>query len=107
MDEIAGDYRVAPGYGLLARHLMNALEQASKGKGKERHAQDGQPFERQQICTINKEIGSHHGCLYQASKKAIESVKILELHGKEAAKAEIYGAINYLAAACIILDEME
>lgn len=101
------DIKTHDGYEKLLEHLIQAYNQAAVGKGKERHAQEGQPFEKQQICLLNKEIGSHDGALYQAAKKTIESKKILKLRGKEAAKAELYGAINYLCAACVLIDEIE
>lgn len=87
-------------YDKLERVLMLALEQASIGKGKERHAND-EPFERQKIITLNKQIGSNHGAIFQACKKAQESARL----PKERAIIELLGAINYLAAAVIILDD--
>ena len=82
-----------------------ALEQAQGGKGKERHANDD-PFERQSICEITRK----HGLAFatgQAAKKLEESHRLLQLRGAEAAINEILGAINYAAAAVIVLREQE
>lgn len=87
-------------YSELKRIFTMAVEQAENGKGKERHAND-EPFEKQKICSLNRQIGSNHGLIYQACKKAIESNRL----SKERAIAEILGAINYLAAAIILKEE--
>jgi len=89
-------------YSELRRILNLAYEQASAGKGKERHAND-EPFQKQKIVTLNKQIGSNHGAIFQACKKAQESARL----PKDRAIAELLGAINYLAAAVIILEESE
>ena len=90
----------APGYESLAEVLLRAFVQASAGKGKERHAGAGVPFERQPMATINQEQGSIDGYLYQARKKAIEAKRLPQ--GR--AQAELLGAIVYLAGAVIALD---
>lgn len=90
-------------YHLLLKVLIDAYHQASQGKGKERHA-CGQPFERQIICEIGRRVGLGYE-LGQAIKKAIESEVLLKIKGPEAARAELLGAINYLAAAVILIDE--
>lgn len=90
----------APGYEKLAEVLQRAFEQASAGKGKERHASDGVPFEDQPMSSINRTLGSIDGFLYQASKKAAEARRLPT--GR--AQAELLGAINYLAGAVIALD---
>lgn len=89
-----------PGYEKLADVLQRAYEQAANGKGKERHAGEGVPFERQPMSTINIEQGSIDGFLYQARKKSLESKRLPA--GR--AQAELLGAINYLAGAVIALD---
>lgn len=91
---------INPGYEMLAAVLQRAYDQASTGKGKERHAGVGVPFERQPMTTINIEQGSIDGFLYQARKKALESKRLPA--GR--AQAELLGAINYLAGAVIALD---
>lgn len=92
-------------YASLYSVLKDALHQAAAGKGKERHANDD-PFERQSICEITRK----HGLAFatgQAAKKLEESHRLLQLRGAEAAINEILGAINYAAAAVIVLREQE
>lgn len=92
-------------YSELHRVLMMAYDQAANGKGKERHAND-ERFEDQPIMTIAK----GHGMGYQtgqAAKKLQEAHKLLVLKGKDAAIREILGAINYSAAAILLLEQME
>lgn len=88
------------GYDKLFGVLVRAFEQASAGKGKERHASDGISFEDQPISAINRTLGSVDGFLYQAGKKAAESRRLPP--GR--AQAELLGAINYLAGAVIACD---
>ena len=86
----------------LERILKLALEQASGGKGKERHS-SGEDFEKQKICEISRRLGSNDYNLGQAVKKIYESKRL----PKERAIAELLGAINYIAAGIIILEESE
>lgn len=88
-------------YAPLERVLQLALEQASGGKGAERHGQ-GQPFDRQPMLEISRMLGcSPVGCMYQAIKKTQEASRMQE----DAAKRELLGAINYLAGAYLLLEE--
>lgn len=91
----------ADGYDALANVLHRAFEQASAGKGKERHA-NGKPFTEQPMLSINRTLGSIDGMLYQAAKKSAEA---RGLPTTERAVAELLGAINYLAGAVILLEE--
>ena len=91
-----------PNYDRLYKVLMLALEQASEGKGSERHA-NGEAFEKQKICEISRRLGSNDYNLGQAVKKIYESKRL----PKERAIAELLGAINYIAAGIIILEESE
>ena|SRR5688572_9970821 len=94
---------VEPEYTELAEVLDEALAQAQNGKGKERHAAAGERFIDQQIVQLGEWMGaegSTHGNVFQASKKALESTRL----PRERARAELLGAINYLAAAVLILD---
>ena len=84
-------------YGRLEEVLTKAAEQASAGKGAERHA-DGQRFEDQPIMWIEREFKSFQ--LGQAVKKVHESQRL----APEAAARELLGAINYLAAKVIALE---
>ena len=93
------------GYEPLEKVLREALEQAAAGKGKERHASDGRAFTDQPIMTIARDVGI--GFLTgQAIKKAIESRGLYTSRGRSAARNELLGAIVYLAAAVIRLDEL-
>ena len=92
-------------YSELKRVLGMAYNQAAEGKGKERHA-NGEKFEDQPIMTIAK----GHGLGYQtgqAAKKLQEAHTLLKLRGKHAAIQEILGAINYAAAAVLLIEQME
>jgi len=86
------------GYDILRDVLQLAVDQASVGKGKERHA-NGKPFDRQPIMEIGRMVGSGYP-LGQAMKKAQESSRL----PPDRAKAELLGAINYLAAAYLLLE---
>jgi hypothetical protein len=90
-------------YASLKRVLADAMLQAKAGKGKERHA-DGEAFENQKICVINRWIADSPvaGTLFQAVKKTVESSRM----APDAAIRELYGAINYLSAGIILLEEI-
>lgn len=87
------------GYDSLRRVFDAAVDQAAIGKGNERHA-NGKDFDRQPIMEIGRMVGSGYH-LGQAMKKTQESTRL----PTERAKAELLGAINYLAAAYMMLDE--
>jgi hypothetical protein len=89
-------------YHELERILLDAMDQAIGGKGKERHA-DGENFEDQKICVINRWLKGSPvaGALFQAVKKTVESSRMVP----DAAIRELYGAINYLAAGIRLLEE--
>lgn len=87
-------------YLLLWNTLRDAWEQAAKGKGKDRHQKDDEPFEDQPICAFARRVGLGYP-LGQAMKKIDEAARM----EPEAAVREILGAINYLAAAVIVLRE--
>lgn len=84
-------------YETLAAVLQRAYEQASSGKGKERHADD-EPFEQQVICRNARKFGVG-APLAQAVKKLEESMR---LPTRERREAERLGAINYIAAAIAV-----
>ena len=90
------------GYESLARVLDQALNHAQAGKGKERHAGPGEAFEDQKIVQLCVWMGGIQGDVFQACKKALEAVRL----EPDKAKHELLGAINYLAAAVIVLDEL-
>ena len=85
-------------YNKLQAVLEQAFKHASQGKGKERHDVLGENFEDQPIMWIEKHFKSFQ--LGQAVKKAHESQTL----PKERAIAELLGAINYLAAKVIDLE---
>lgn len=85
-------------YASLRRVLDQAYEQASAGKGNERHANPDERFEDQPIIQIGLNLGSNHFEIGQAVKKAIESARL----PPDRAVAELLGAINYLAAAVLV-----
>jgi hypothetical protein len=88
-------------YVKLQEIFNDALAQAASGKGKERHAVEGEAFENQPILEITRRIGLGYP-LGQAIKKIYESERL----EKDAAIKELLGAINYIAAAVIRLKEL-
>ena len=87
-----------PKYDSLYKVLLSAYNQASNGKGKERHQlNDDEPFENQKICEIARRLSVDYN-LGQAVKKIYESKRLTD----ERDIAELYGAINYIAAAIIV-----
>jgi len=97
--------KIPLGYKSLRRVLNLALEQAANGKGKERHATD-RPFDHQPIMKITREVGTGFP-LGQAAKKITESAGMLRRRELDSARAEILGAIVYLCAAHILLEETQ
>ena len=96
---------VKDGYDSLFRILCQALDQAQQGKGKERHAVNEQ-FEQQEICLNTRAVGYGYP-LGQARKKVRESLRLLENQGVDAAQDELLGAINYIAAAYLVMGELK
>lgn len=90
---------VREGYYELFSVLREALDQAQSGKGSERHA-SGEPFTEQPVLTITRAVGRGFP-LGQAMKKIQECQRMDD----DAAKRELLGAINYLAAAILSFDE--
>jgi len=95
--EPANDYDP---YWILKDTLARAYDQAKNGKGKERHAKANEPFENQKVCEITRRVGLGYP-LGQAIKKAEEALRL----DTQAGVKEILGAINYLAAAIIVMEE--
>lgn len=88
------------GYESLVQVYQDAVIQASKGKGRERHASEGEAYEDQIICEVARRVGLGYP-LGQAVKKIYESQRI----GGERGVAELLGALNYVAAAVIVMRE--
>lgn len=91
------------GYEALQAVLDAAMDQAANGKGRERHA-SGEPFDAQPMATIGRLVGLGFP-LGQACKKAQEAARMAAAGEPARARAELLGAINYLAGAVILLDE--
>jgi len=87
-------------YAPLREVLDMAYAQAAEGKGKERHA-NGKPFIRQPIMEIGRMVGPGYQT-GQAMKKCQEAERLPTVERKV---AELLGAINYIAAAVILLRE--
>ena len=90
-------------YAPLRRVLDAAYDQAANGKGKERHAND-KPFTNQPIMEIARMVGPGYQ-LGQAMKKSQEAGGMIHRGQPDRAKAELLGAINYLAACVMLIDE--
>lgn len=84
--------------------LKAAYAQASTGKGKDRHA-NGKPFMEQPIMEIGRMVGMGYQT-GQAMKKAQEAGGMVQRQQFDAARAELLGAINYLAAAYLLVGEI-
>jgi len=92
-----------PAYAKLRHVLGGAYDQAAVGKGRDRHVKhEAQAFEHQPICSMQRIYGSGYA-FGQVGKKMEESMRM----DTKAAVAELYGAINYIAAAIIVLEEGE
>jgi len=85
------------GYEQLAAVLHAAYDQASKGKGAERHA-DSKPFHEQPMQTGSDLLGTDAGLAFQAIKKIREGSTFSEFDRFE---REMLGAINYIAGMVI------
>lgn len=93
------------GYALLRDILASAVDQASHGKGRERHA-NGRPFDRQPIMEIGRMLSSVcDGELYQVIKKAQEASGMISRGELDAAERELFGVINYAGAAILLVRE--
>lgn len=93
--------QIEPGYEPLAGVLQKALDQSQHGKGIERHG-NGLPFLEQPIMNIARMVGTGYQ-IGQAMKKGQESMRL----PLDRAQAELLGAINYLAAAYLLLEEQK
>lgn len=97
----ANSIELNPKYDSLYKVLLAAYNQAENGKGKERHQLNNEePFEDQKICEIARRLSVDYN-LGQAVKKIYESKRLAD--GRDI--AELYGAINYIAAAIIVKQE--
>lgn len=93
----------ARGYERLGRVLQDAHDQSAYGKGKARHA-NARPFDQQPIMEIGRMVGFGYPA-GQAMKKAQEAGGMLARGESDKARAELLGAIVYLSAAIMLIDE--
>ena len=91
-------------YRELDRILGIAWTQAAIGKGVQRHGSK-KPFQEQIICEITRRLGLGFP-LGQVWKKTHESLHHIKMGKRDAAIAELLGAINYIAAAILVIEEM-
>jgi len=91
----------ADNYASLSNVLRRAYDQASSGKGQERHGQD-LPFAKQPMQLIQDLCGEGFA-LGQAMKKMQESQRLPH----DAAIRELLGAINYIAGAIIHKEKLQ
>ncbi len=89
----------------LAKVFNEAFIQASAGKGSERHSYSAaENYKDQLVCEMDRRLdGNACGPRYQAVKKIYESARM----DPEKAIHELLGAINYIAAAIILLKEKQ
>ena len=91
-----------PGYTTLASILTRAYNQATTGKGADRHASE-QPFDKQPM----QAVAAKHGVgflLGQADKKIAEAHGMLRRGEQDKAVHELLGAINYVAGAILFTE---
>lgn len=94
------------GYEPLIDVLNAAAMQAAMGKGHERHAGDNTPFCDQPMAQITKRYGLGF-CFGQVEKKMEEAMRMFNRKQYLAARAELLGAINYLAGATLHIEETD
>lgn len=82
-----------PGYEHLEQVLIDAYNQASRGKGAERHAND-LPFHEQRMQQLSTLLDSDRGMAFQVGKKMVEGMDFVEY---ERFERELLGCIVYLA----------
>lgn len=87
------------GYESLAEILVAAYDQASTGKGNERHG-NGKDFDKQPMQAISDLFQSPVGMAYQVAKKVQEALNMPKLEQQE---RELYGVIVYTAGIIMYL----
>ncbi len=94
-----------PMYGSLAGVLQAAHDHAARGKGHARHGSDDVPFLEQPTMQAIRlvGVGYPHG---QIIKKVHEASRMVDRENYDAAVAELFGVINYAAAAVLAIREM-
>lgn len=97
------------GYSALAAVLIEAYEQAARGKGRARHAGSPvgfRPWAEQPILQIGRMAGPGYS-IGQVMKKAQEAFSMLERGEFDAARAELLGVIVYAASAHVLSEELQ
>lgn len=90
-------------YSSLEEILRQAFDQASSGKGRERHA-NGRPFDRQPIMETSRMVGLGFPA-GQVMKKAQEACGMADRGQLHEAERELLGVIVYAAAAVLLVRE--
>lgn len=99
MTKHGGFYVPEKGYEKLFDVLIAAHDQAAKGKGRDRHA-NNLPFHEQRMQQISTLLNSPDGMAYQVAKKVAEG---LQMPNADARERELLGAIVYTAGIIIWL----
>jgi len=94
-----------PMYGSLAGVLQAAHAHAARGKGHDRHGDDDTPFLEQPTMQITRMVGVGYPT-GQIMKKAAEATRMVDRGQHDAAVAELFGVINYAAAAILAIREL-
>lgn len=102
--DIVGALASSDPYAHLSAILGDAYNQAANGKGKARHNARNVSFDRQPILEISRMCGLGYPT-GQAQKKTQEAVSMFNRGEADRAEAELLGAINYLAAAVLLIRE--
>lgn len=100
--ESSVEFEDREGYDALLKVLKEAYDQASIGKGRERHAHGGKPFTDQQILTGQRKYGMGFA-LGQADKKMEEAFHMPKW---SSARRDLLGALVYVSAAILFGDEV-
>ncbi|MHB0785564.1 hypothetical protein [Bradyrhizobium sp. 5.13L] len=94
-----------PMYGSLAGVLQAAHDHAARGKGHDRHGSDDVPFLEQPTMQATRLVGVGYPT-GQIIKKCHEAARMVDREQYDAAVAELFGVINYAAAAILAIREM-
>lgn len=92
-----------PGYERLEAVYRDAVEQAAKGKGRDRHVRHGEPFHEQRMIKIAELLGDPRVLAYQVIKKIAEGLDL----PPAARRHELLGSLNYLAGLVLAYDKSE
>jgi hypothetical protein len=102
LEELDLEFEDREGYDELLSVLKEAYEQASIGKGRERHAHGDKAFTDQQILTGQRKYGMGFA-LGQADKKMEEA---FHMSNWASARRDLLGVLVYVSAAILYGDEV-